>query len=146
MTTYPITGGCQCGAVRYRINAEPEFLSICGCEDCRKQTGAAFGMSLRTRKSDVEILSGELRTWSRPGVSGQPVDCVFCPTCGNRIWHAPHSAPDCVNIKPGTLDNPDAFAPRYASKTDTIPDWVQINGLEQSWQDYAPPNARKAKQ
>jgi hypothetical protein len=25
------TGGCQCGAVRYTINAEPKQLIICHC-------------------------------------------------------------------------------------------------------------------
>lgn len=146
MTTYPIEGGCQCGGVRYRITGEPVFLSVCGCEDCRKQTGSAFGMSLRVKKDDFELLSGELKTWSRSSVSGNPVDCAFCPDCGNRMWHAPHSVPDCIHIKPGTLDDPNAFVPRYASMTSNIPDWVELNGLEMSWETYAPLNARKGKE
>ena len=41
-----LTGGCQCGAVRYECDAAPRTLYVCHCLECRHQSGSAFGMSL----------------------------------------------------------------------------------------------------
>ncbi len=142
MSDYPISGGCQCGAVRYRITAEPVFLSICACGSCRKQSGAAFGMSLRVRRAEVEIDETQLKIWSRPADSGANVDCAFCPECGTRIFHAPGSAPDVIHIKPGTLDAPDAFAPQYMSYTDNAPAWLHVDGLDLTWPGMPDPAQR----
>ena len=42
MTGEPITGGCQCGAVRFRI-ARLGRASICHCRMCQKAFGSFFG-------------------------------------------------------------------------------------------------------
>ena len=36
------TGGCLCGAVRYRVTAEPLHATHCHCSMCRRASGAAF--------------------------------------------------------------------------------------------------------
>lgn len=36
------TGGCLCGAVRYRTTAEPIRAVNCHCGMCRRMSGAAF--------------------------------------------------------------------------------------------------------
>jgi hypothetical protein len=38
-----MTGGCQCGAIRYEIASFPLLLYTCHCTDCQRQTGSAFG-------------------------------------------------------------------------------------------------------
>ena len=43
----PITGGCQCGAVRYEIAALPLLLYTCNCTDCQRQTGSSFALTCR---------------------------------------------------------------------------------------------------
>ena len=37
-----LTGGCQCGAVRYECAAEPLFTGNCHCRDCQRSTGSAY--------------------------------------------------------------------------------------------------------
>ena len=37
-----LTGGCQCGAVRYELTARPRGSSICHCRMCQKAGGAPF--------------------------------------------------------------------------------------------------------
>ena len=46
MSEVLLTGGCQCGAVRYAISAAPLRLIACHCRECQKQSASAFGMSL----------------------------------------------------------------------------------------------------
>lgn len=43
MTETLRTGGCQCGAVRFRIHGELGRASICHCRMCQKAFGGFFG-------------------------------------------------------------------------------------------------------
>ena len=42
----PLSGGCQCGRVRYQIRAEPLAVYVCHCTECQRQSGSAFALSL----------------------------------------------------------------------------------------------------
>ena len=42
----PMTGGCQCGAIRYEITSFPLLLYTCNCTDCQRQTGSAFALNM----------------------------------------------------------------------------------------------------
>jgi hypothetical protein len=104
----PWGGGCQCGAVRYRLHAPPLTLYACHCSECRRQSASAFGLSLRVRRQDVEF-SGEMHHFDRPVASGGVLSGRFCRNCGVRIVHEkvlPGGEPAAeVNIKGGTLDH-----------------------------------------
>ena len=53
-------GGCLCGAVRYRVEGNPdetEGVGICHCRFCKRRTGSAFGtqvFSFTTMPSDSQ--------------------------------------------------------------------------------------------
>jgi hypothetical protein len=98
-------GGCQCGAIRYRVNGTPKATIACHCAECQKQSGSAFGMSMIVLRESFELLSGELQRFSRPADSGSVVECAFCPGCGTRIYHQPSKLTETLNVKPGTLDD-----------------------------------------
>lgn len=102
----PLTGGCQCGKVRYEIVHAPVEVYVCHCRECRKQSSSAFGISVIVRSADLRLLSGELRCWSRPADSGRTLDCYFCPNCGSRVWHGNRERDETVSIKGGSLDEP----------------------------------------
>ena len=98
-----LTGGCQCGAVRYEIAKEPLAVYVCHCRECQKQSASAFGISLLVPRDAFRVERGEVCTWSRRTDSGRRLDCMFCPTCGSRVWHAsPGSAT--ITVKGGSLD------------------------------------------
>jgi len=101
----PLTGGCQCGAIRYRITIEPTMLYACHCQECQKQSASAFGLSMSTPAAGVAITLGEPREWRRVAPSGREVIAVFCGSCGTRIMHRSGANPAAVTIKPGSLDD-----------------------------------------
>jgi hypothetical protein len=91
-------GGCQCGAVRYELTAEPIAVSVCHCGECQRQSGSAFGMSMVMPRDAVRVLHGELKTYTRSSDSGRPVVCAFCPECGTRIYLEPRFMLGVLNI------------------------------------------------
>jgi hypothetical protein len=86
------TGGCLCGAVRYRLEGEPTHVGRCHCADCRKRSGSAFAIYGHWPREKFEI-EGELSTFNGDG---------FCATCGSRIGLIED---DAVEINLGTLDD-----------------------------------------
>lgn len=102
-------GGCQCGAVRYRIDGDVVTLAVCHCKNCQRQSGSAFGMSLMVRAEAFILLQGELKTFVMRCDSGRLKDCAFCPECGSRIHH--NTRDGILSIKAGTLDDTSALDP-----------------------------------
>ena len=109
-TVLPLTGGCQCGAVRYEIAGPPMELYVCHCTECRKQSASAFGMSLMVRAEDFRVTRGEVKRWTRPTDSGNRLNCHFCGACGTRLWHQGDTNTTSVTVKPGSLDRPVDFS------------------------------------
>jgi len=95
-----LSGGCNCGQLRYEIDGDPIRVGLCHCETCRKETGSAFSYFGVWFKSQAKIL-GETRSWdSRSGARH------FCPTCGSSLFDAEGDAE--IEFRLGTLDEPPA--------------------------------------
>jgi hypothetical protein len=121
----PLTGGCQCGAVRYEIT---------DCRDCQRQTGAAFALSMIVARDAVRVISGVAVDWLRPGAhtaSGTPTHCMMCGACGSRLYNLPTRAPLTrapllAILRPGTLDDTSWLMPVGHIWTDSAQPWVPI--------------------
>ncbi len=100
------TGGCQCGGVRYECVEQPVVIYICHCEECRKQSASAFGISFIVPRASFHLTSGTPRFWARDTNSGAKLDCAFCPTCGSRLWHQSSGQSETMSVKGGSLDEP----------------------------------------
>jgi hypothetical protein len=103
-----LTGGCQCGAVRYRVKGEPQHNCLCHCVDCRKSTGAPMVGWAAFAEADFAIEQGEATTYNSSGASLRS----FCPTCGTGLYFRnAEMLPGIVDIQTVTLDDPDALPP-----------------------------------
>jgi hypothetical protein len=103
--TLPLTGGCSCGAIRYRIASFPLLLYACNCTDCQTASGSAFALTLPVSTADFHVLKGQPRGWYHASPSGADVTSWFCGDCGARIYGSRQSRPDSINIRAGTLDD-----------------------------------------
>lgn len=121
---FPYRGGCQCGQIRYEIQAEPLTLYACHCTECQRQSASAFGMSMPVPRDAVIMLKGEPRQWSRSSASGREVICFFCGECGTRLFHQPTRNPHITNVKPGTLDDTSWLRPVGNLWTDSAQPWI----------------------
>lgn len=130
MTT-KLTGGCQCGTIRYEITAAPKRTVACHCTDCQRQSGSAFGMTLVVAEDDFQIVKGAVKTYASTADTGRAKLGGFCPDCGTRIYHKPEWRKGTYSIKPGTLDDTRALKPDMHLWTSSKQPWVTIpDGVE----------------
>ncbi len=99
-----ITGGCQCGTIRYRVMSAPIVVYLCHCSDCQRQTSSAFGMSVWFDRQSFSLQTGKLSFWSAITDRGNSKLCAFCPNCGSRIYHAADHQSEIISVKGGSLD------------------------------------------
>lgn len=98
------TGGCQCGAVRFRIYGELGRRSICHCRMCQKQFGSFFGAFVIAPKDGVEWIREE-PSYFRSSVN---VERGFCQHCGTPMTYR---SPDNLEITIGAFDDRSDLAP-----------------------------------
>jgi hypothetical protein len=123
---FPVEGGCQCGAVRYRLNASPLSVYNCHCKDCQRYSGAGWSMSMVVRNGDFEVLQGEVARYDRKADSGNIISMNFCAHCHGWLWNDP-PAGNIKVVRAGTLDDIDWAAPVGNIWTDSKAAWAQID-------------------
>jgi hypothetical protein len=64
MTDFPLTGGCNCGAVRFEVTAPLVIASYCHCKRCQRRCGAAASANAHPAPDTFRIVSGEDRLTS----------------------------------------------------------------------------------
>ncbi len=126
----PLTGGCQCGQIRYQVTDQPLTLYLCHCLDCQKQSSSAFGMSLWANFDQFELTTGILSFWDTRGESGNIKRCAFCNQCGSRIYHTSDKPGDQLSLKAGSLDDTTGLRPIAQLWTKSAQTWTPLD-LEQ---------------
>ena len=117
-------GGCQCGAVRYRLLRAPVALYACHCRDCQKQSSSAFGMSMWVEPDAIEFHGTAPRIYRTRGGSGHPKHCAFCGECGTRLYHTGGGGREILSVKAGSLDDTSDLAPTCHIWTRSAQRWT----------------------
>lgn len=102
MTDDRLEGGCQCGAVRYRVSAAASEVYHCHCSMCRKLHGSLFATWAVVPCGRIEVTQGRgaLAAFeSSPGVRRR-----FCRGCGCQLFCEIDSDRKFDWFTPGTLD------------------------------------------
>jgi hypothetical protein len=101
MTTFPVQGGCHCGAVRYTLLAPAKSFQRCHCSRCRKLSGDLTAAGAVIDRADIRIESTENLTTYRTSASFAR---MFCKTCGCPLFAYEDSEPRLMYFAAGTLD------------------------------------------
>jgi hypothetical protein len=101
MTTFH-SGGCQCGAIRFRASRFGRS-SICHCRMCQKAFGGFFAALVTAH--DVEWTRGAPKHFQ----SSNRVKRGFCADCGTPLAFEPDDGS--VELAVGTFDDPSVAAP-----------------------------------
>ena len=93
------SGGCHCGAVRFRVRLHQPRALACNCSICAKK-----GMiNCIAAPEDFELLSGEhaLRSYR---FNTHTAEHLFCSTCGIHPFSRPRSHPGSYDVNARCLD------------------------------------------
>ena len=106
MAAIRLTGGCQCGAVRYALHEAPTGAHICHCRMCQKAFGSYFAPLAGLQLTAFEITRGELSVFK----SSDPTERGFCKNCGTPLTIHDVESPR-IAIALGSLDEPEKVEP-----------------------------------
>jgi hypothetical protein len=120
----PLTGGCLCGAVRYRIEGRPKgSVAHCHCTMCRRANGAVAVTWTTLNPDQFEVTRGALARYA----SSEKGERGFCPTCGSQISFRHADFPDEVDVTVATLDRPEDMPASLHIWTENRLPWLHLD-------------------
>lgn len=99
------TGGCLCGAIRYKVTGDPVRVQICHCDDCRRATGSNFATNVFIHTNQFKLLLGMPKTYQHAADSGNMMTKEFCGECGAPIGGYNSRSADMRIVKVGSIDD-----------------------------------------
>jgi hypothetical protein len=138
-----LTGGCLCGAIRYRLTAQPVTCRICWCRDCQRiSSNGTVNAIFPTASIEISGTPGE---YTSAGESGNLVSRRFCASCGSHLFADSTGRAGLIVVRVGTLDAPSAITPSANIWTSSAPDWACMDAtlpkIEKQPQSASPPTA-----
>jgi hypothetical protein len=134
--SFPATGGCVCGKVRYRLETAPIFTNCCHCTWCQRETGSTCAVNATIEASRVTLLPPQDDSSASPvhplkvplpSLSGKGQTCYRCPSCFVTLWSTYGAAPQSIYfIRVGTLDDSSIIKPDVNIFTSTRLPWVEL--------------------
>ncbi|MDG2004526.1 MAG: GFA family protein [Novosphingobium sp.] len=126
-------GGCECGNVRYRLEAEPITVNCCHCHACQRQSGSAFAINVLIEPDNVSLLRGKPEAVEYETASGMGHANFRCPDCKVSVWSVYHAAGGgAYFLRAGSLDDPSKVSPNAHIHTAGKLPWVTLpEGAEQ---------------
>jgi hypothetical protein len=102
-----LTGGCFCGAIRYRSAAPTRPATLCHCVSCRRAAGThALGHYTVQRAQFMLTKERPTEYRSSPGVFRG-----FCGQCGTTLTYWNSGQPQDISVTIGSLDDPRRVPP-----------------------------------
>jgi hypothetical protein len=122
-----LEGGCSCGGLRYKLTASPLIVHACHCRDCQRITGSGFVINIWIEKEFVQTNGAIPKSFTLAGGNGKHHEVFFCDRCGTYVWSRYHLAPgDCLFVRAGTLDKPEAVRPDVHIFTRSKLPWLTL--------------------
>ena len=114
-----MTGGCQCGRVRYALATVPHDVSVCHCRMCQKAVGGPFVA--------LALIHADELTWTR-GRRGQYRSStiatrLFCTDCGTPLAYVNDDS-GAIELTTGSFDQPARAVPTRATGNESRLPWI----------------------
>ena len=119
-----MTGGCQCGRVRFTARVADDDAYLCHCRMCQRASGNVFIAFKNFPKADVTWESEPDWYHSSP-IARRP----FCSECGTPLgFEYPDS--DKMDLHVAAFDDPARFVPKFHFGIETrLDQWVDTHAL-----------------
>jgi hypothetical protein len=114
-----LSGGCQCGAVRFRVEGEPQRASICWCRMCQKAFAGPFGALVTVNVDQLTWTRGQRATFQ----SSDNIQRGFCAACGTPLTY--EWSDDRIDLAVFAFDDPSAVEPAVQLAVESRPAWME---------------------
>ncbi len=114
-----LSGGCQCGAIRYAAYAEPQPATICHCRMCQRAVGGPFLASAAVGNRDFAWTKGAPATFQSSSKGLRD----FCAACGTPLAFR-FVGGTTVDFHLATLDDPTLIRPARQIGIESRLGWV----------------------
>ena len=111
------TGGCQCGAVRFRVEGDLGRASICHCRMCQKAFGSFYGPYVSMKPEQVRWTRGQRKLFASSNI----VNRGFCRDCGTQLTF---EGAGFFDITIGAFDDPSGIRPTRQIGLEAKLPWV----------------------
>ncbi|QXH51670.1 GFA family protein [Pseudomonas fakonensis] len=121
--TDEVTGGCHCGALRYRLRGDLSDVAHCHCSICRRVSRGTLVTWVSVALKDFEWLAGSAQRYVAPDSCSR----YFCGGCGAHVVLVTTHSPDTVDVTVATLDHPERVpANRHIWVGSRLP-WMRVD-------------------
>ena len=130
-----MTGGCQCGRVRYAAQVADDEAYLCHCRMCQRATGGVSIAFKNVRKVDV-AWKREPDWYQSSPIARRP----YCRDCGASLGFAFRTGSDQMDLTIASFDDPARFKPKHHFGAENIHrGWLNTEGLpEYRVDEYQP--------
>lgn len=120
-----LTGGCQCGRVRYAATIKNDDAYLCHCRMCQRATGGFAAAFVQVPIAGVSW-EHEPDWYQSSPIAHRP----FCSVCGTPLGFAFLDGDKNMDLTVGSFDDPSAFVPMLHSGAENIHDaWLDTKSL-----------------
>ncbi len=117
-----LSGGCECGAVRYQVADAFLYAANCHCSRCRAATGSAFKAFAGIEREKLRITQGAdgLLVYGEDDLND-----TRCGTCGSLLFSVVRDG-DYVHVAMGSLRDAPGIRPAEHIFVGSKAPWFEI--------------------
>ncbi|GGC09755.1 hypothetical protein GCM10011494_30530 [Novosphingobium endophyticum] len=116
-----MTGGCQCGRIRYAARVDSDEAYLCHCRMCQRATGGFAAAFVEVPTSAV-VWEHEPDWYQSSPIARRP----FCSVCGTPLGFDFIESNGRMDLTFGSFDDPSGFRPVVHAGSE---------GLHEAWLD-----------
>jgi len=129
------TAICCCGQSEIKVEGEPKIHLVCNCNDCKKRTGSAFGMSAYFFDSQIKSRSRNTNIYEIINDETEQKR-YFCSSCGTTLYwkffkfpKMPVSMSEMTGIAGGCFSEAPLLEPTLSVENENKCAWLDLPGL-----------------
>ena len=117
---------CCCRDIGIQVEGEPEIHCVCHCDNCKRRTGSAFGISAYFKDAQIVQCIGETNVFKKTNWLGDQ-ERHFCKSCGTTVYWTLSEMAGLTGIAGGCFtDNPLPEPNLTLTQGDNIWPWVKM--------------------
>ena len=118
------SGHCYCGAVRFEVSGEPNWIGHCHCDSCRRASGSVM-TTLASYNTDQVKFTGTSPVSEANHPTDDGVIRSFCGKCGSPVAYGPNG--NVINLQLGLFNDHHQLKPQKHFHYDEKVDWLKAD-------------------